>query len=70
MTLAMSWADAFSSRRKISGKHFVALQNSEHGVSFSNVFGPFCSDKNSIVRIVATNMFHNFTRVIHRGIHF
>ena len=39
MTLPMSWVDAFSSRRKISGTHFVALQNSEHRVSFSSVFG-------------------------------
>ena len=36
--LAMSWVYAFSSRRKISEKHFVALQNSEHGVAFSRVF--------------------------------
>ena len=36
--LAMSWVYAFSSRRNIREKHFVALQISEHGVAFSSFF--------------------------------
>ena len=38
------------------------------GCHLVGVFRPFCSKKKSNVRIVATNMFHNFTRVFHRGI--